>query len=44
MKEVRFREKNLALYRLALFSRHERAYKYWEQVLKYSTDQTTFWD
>jgi len=44
MKEVRSHEKNLALYRLALFSRHERAYKYWEQVLKYSTDQTTFWD
>jgi three-Cys-motif partner protein len=44
MKEVRSREKNLALYRLALFSRNERAYKYWEQVLKYSTDQTTFWD
>jgi hypothetical protein len=44
MKEVRSHEKNLALYRLALFSRHERAYKYWDQVLKYSTDQKTFWD
>jgi len=44
MKEVRSHEKNLALYRLALFSRHERAYKFWDQVLKYSTDQTTFWD
>jgi hypothetical protein len=44
MKEVRSREKNLPLYRLALFSRHERAYKYWDQVLKYGTDQTTFWD
>lgn len=44
MKEVRSHEKNLALYRLALFSRNERAYKLWDQVLKYSTDQTTFWD
>jgi three-Cys-motif partner protein len=44
MKEVRSSEKNLGLYRIALFSRHERAYKFWEQVLKYSTDQTTFWD
>lgn len=44
MKEVRSHEKNLALYRLALFSRNERAYKYWEQVLKYSTDQKSFWD
>jgi three-Cys-motif partner protein len=44
MKEVRSHEKNLPLYRLALFSRHERAYRYWDEVLKYSTDQTTFWD
>jgi three-Cys-motif partner protein len=44
MKEVRSSEKNLALYRLALFSRNERAYQLWNQVLKYSTDQTTFWD
>lgn len=44
MKEVRSREKNLPLYHLALFSRHERAYKFWDQVLKYSTDQTSFWD
>jgi three-Cys-motif partner protein len=39
MKEVRSHEKNLALYRLALFSRHERAYRLWDQVLKYGTDQ-----
>jgi hypothetical protein len=44
MKEVRSHEKNLPLYHLALFSRHERAYKFWDQVLKYSTDQTSFWD
>lgn len=39
MKEVRSLEKNLPLYRLALFSRHETAYQFWGQVLKYSTDQ-----
>jgi three-Cys-motif partner protein len=39
MKEVRSHERNLRLYRLALFSRHERAYKFWDQVLKYGTDQ-----
>jgi len=45
MKEVRSYERNLPLYRLALFSRNERAYKFWDQVLKYSTDQTGFtWD
>jgi three-Cys-motif partner protein len=42
MKEVRSYEKNLRLYHLALFSRHERAYKFWDEVLKYSTDQTGF--
>jgi three-Cys-motif partner protein len=41
MKEVRSHEKNLALYRLALFSSHERAYRLWDEVLKYSTDQTS---
>ena len=40
MKEVRSDEKNLPLYHLALFSRHERGYEFWDQVLKYSTDQT----
>lgn len=44
MKEVRSHEKNLALYRLALFSRNDRAYRYWDEVLKYSTDQRSFWD
>ena len=44
MKEVKLQEKNLPLYHLALFSRHERAYQYWDQVLKYSTDQQSFWD
>jgi hypothetical protein len=41
MKEVRSDEKNLPLYHLVLFSRSELAYKYWDEVLKYSTDQTS---
>jgi three-Cys-motif partner protein len=44
MKEVRSGEKNLPLYHLALFSRHEIAYKFWKDVLKYSTDQTSFFE
>jgi three-Cys-motif partner protein len=44
MKEVKIEERNLALYRLALFSRSEVAYKFWGQVLKYGTDQTSLWD
>jgi three-Cys-motif partner protein len=44
MKEVRSSEKNLPFCRIALFSRNERAYKFWDQVLKYSTNQTSFWD
>ena len=43
MKLVRSDEKNLPLYYIALFSRHQTAYKFWEDVLKYSTDQTSFW-
>lgn len=43
MKLVRSVEKNLPLYYLALFSRHEMAYYFWDEVLKYSTDQGTFW-
>ena len=42
MKEVKLQEKNLPLYHLALFSRHERAYQYWDEVLKYSSDQQSF--
>ena len=41
MKRVRSDERNLPLYRLALFSRHERAYEFWDEVLKYSSDQQT---
>lgn len=43
MKQVILPEKNWPLYRLALFSRKHVAYQFWDQVLKYSTDQTTFW-
>jgi three-Cys-motif partner protein len=39
MKLVRSDEKNLPLYYLALFSRHQRAFEFWEDVLKYSDDQ-----
>jgi three-Cys-motif partner protein len=40
MRPVTISEMNVRLYRLALFSRHARAYSFWDQVLKYSTDQT----
>jgi len=39
MKPVRSDVKNLPLYHLALFSRHQLAYSYWGDVLKYSTSQ-----
>lgn len=39
MTKVRSDEKNLPLYRLALFSRNQKAYDFWDEVLKYSTDQ-----
>ena len=42
MKQVRSDVKNLPLYHLALFSKHQRAFDFWDQVLKYSTDQTSF--
>jgi hypothetical protein len=44
MKLVRSVDKNLPLYYLALFSRNEMAFKFWDDVLKYSTDQTNLWD
>ena len=44
MKLVRSVDKNLPLYHVALFSRNEMAFKFWDDVLKYSTDQTAFWD
>jgi three-Cys-motif partner protein len=42
MKQIRSNDKNLPLYRLALFSRRELAYKFWDEVLHYSTEQITF--
>ena len=39
MKQVRSDEKNLPLYRLALFSRHPLAYEYWDEVLLHSSSQ-----
>jgi three-Cys-motif partner protein len=39
MKLVRSGDKNLPLYYLALFSRHQTAYKFWDDVLKYGDDQ-----
>lgn len=42
MKLVRSAEKNLPLYYIALFSRHRRAHEFWDEVLKYGTDQTEF--
>jgi three-Cys-motif partner protein len=42
MKLVRSDEKNLPLYYLALFSRHSMASQFWNQVLKYGTDQQSF--
>lgn len=33
---------NLPLYHLALFSKNERAYKYWDEVLNYSNLQRSF--
>jgi three-Cys-motif partner protein len=44
MKLVRSAEKNLPLYYLALFSRSETAFKFWDDVLTYSTDQKNLWD
>jgi three-Cys-motif partner protein len=42
MKQIRSDVRNLPLYHLALFSRHQRAFDFWDQVLKYGTDQTSF--
>ena len=42
MKLVRNVDRNSPLYYIALFSRHEMAFKFWDDVLKYSTDQTGF--
>ena len=41
-KLVRSTEKNLPLYRLALFSRHQRGKSFWEQAKSYSDNQLGF--
>jgi len=42
MVEVRSDDRNLPLYHLAFFSKHPLGYKFWNEVRKYATDQTTF--
>jgi three-Cys-motif partner protein len=42
MKQIRSDVRNLPLYHLALFSRKRLAYDYWEEVLKYSSPQSSF--
>lgn len=44
MKLVKLHENNRGLYYLALFSRNKMAYEYWKEVLKYGTDQRSFWE
>lgn len=44
MKEIVFPDKNWPLYRLALFSRNKLAYDFWDEVLKYSTNQHSLFD
>lgn len=39
---IRSVEKNLPLYRLAFFSRHQLAARFWKEVKKYATPQTAF--
>ncbi|GAC1672932.1 MAG: hypothetical protein PVS2B2_05660 [Candidatus Acidiferrum sp.] len=43
MKQVRADDNNRPLYRLALFSKNKLAYKYWDEVLKYSDPQLPLW-
>jgi three-Cys-motif partner protein len=42
MKRVRSDDRNLPLYYIALFSRHKLAHDFWDDALKYGTDQTGF--
>jgi three-Cys-motif partner protein len=45
MKRIKTYDNNMALYYLALFSKHPTAYAFWKDVMKYGTDQTGFnWD
>jgi hypothetical protein len=38
------RREKLPLYYLALFSRSETAFKFWDDVLRYGADQKNLWD
>jgi three-Cys-motif partner protein len=42
MKLVRSDDKNLPLYYLAMFTKHPTGSKFWQDVLKYGTDQSKF--
>ena len=44
MKRIKTYENNMALYYLALFSKNKTAYKFWNEGMKYATDQRQFWD
>jgi hypothetical protein len=44
MKEVATHDKNVPLYYLALFSKKTIAFKFWDDVLKYSTQQRGLFD
>lgn len=39
MLEVRTQDNNMRLYYLAFFSKHNKGYEFWKEVLKYSTSQ-----
>lgn len=39
MFQVRYPGNNMRLYYLAFFSKHPRGYQFWDEVLKYSSDQ-----
>lgn len=41
---VKTDERRLPIYYLAFFSKHNRGYQFWDQVLKYSTEQTDLLD
>jgi three-Cys-motif partner protein len=43
MHLVRSDDRNVPLYHLALFSRNQLAYKFWDQARTYSTDQRKLW-
>jgi len=44
MKKVRTDEKNVPLYYIAMFSKHETAHELWDEVLKYGTDQQNLFE